>query len=242
MLVAQDIIELAHDAPSSSELYHRLIATLREEFEGDVAMLQVAAAYPITAGGPVASVGFDVERLRAQSHRWLTYVDELEPLRHQATRTREVVSDQDVFSGSVIASKAYYRELTLPEGGLESIVAYLDWRGCSTAAVMLGSRRRRFSRAARSALSELRKTVSLVVAAAPSDRHFHPPGVVLTPREREVVGFLEAGLSNADIAQCLGSSTNTVRNQVAAILRKLELGSRVELAALRLGSYSATHR
>lgn len=242
MLAGEDIVERAHDASSSSEVYQGLIAQLREAFDGDVAMLHVAAAYPVTAGGPVASLGFDVERMQAQAHRWLTYVDELEPLRKEATQTRQVVSDRDVFSSWGLVDKAYYRELTLPEGGLESIVAYLDWRGCSTAAVMLGSRRRHFSRAARNALSELGKTLSLVIAAAPSDHQLYPPGGVLTAREQEVVGFVEAGLSNADIAKCLGSSVNTVRNQVASILRKLELGSRVELAALRLGSHSVTHR
>jgi hypothetical protein len=34
MLVGQSIIELAHDAPSGSELYQALITLLREEFRG----------------------------------------------------------------------------------------------------------------------------------------------------------------------------------------------------------------
>lgn len=239
MLNADALIELAHTTLSSGELYDALIARLRDEFDADVAMLHVAAAYPMTGGGPVATLGFTEQRLKSLSHRWPVYVAELEPLRREAARTRNVVSDIDVHSPATLAKKAYHRELTVPEGGVESVVAYLNWRGCTSAAVMLGSRKQRFSAAAKAALNSLTAALSLVVAAAPSALDASPAGAVLTPREQAVLAYVEAGLSNADIARCLGSSVNTVRNQVASILRKLELSSRVEAAALRLSHYGA---
>jgi DNA-binding NarL/FixJ family response regulator len=40
------------------------------------------------------------------------------------------------------------------------------------------------------------------------------------------------GLTNKEIAQLLGSSSFTVRNQVKVIIRKLELKNRVQVAYL----------
>jgi DNA-binding CsgD family transcriptional regulator len=56
----------------------------------------------------------------------------------------------------------------------------------------------------------------------------------LTPRERAVATEVLRGLSNAGIARKLGVSPRTVANQVAAIFRKLGVGSRAELAAYSL--------
>ena len=53
----------------------------------------------------------------------------------------------------------------------------------------------------------------------------------LTPVEREVATLAAAGMSNAAIGRCRGTSERTVANQMASILRKLEVGSRYELAA-----------
>lgn len=53
----------------------------------------------------------------------------------------------------------------------------------------------------------------------------------LTIAESEVVRDMLAGLSNAAIARSRGRSARTIANQVASILRKLGVRSRVELAA-----------
>ncbi|MEO8874604.1 MAG: LuxR C-terminal-related transcriptional regulator, partial [Polyangiaceae bacterium] len=53
----------------------------------------------------------------------------------------------------------------------------------------------------------------------------------LTEAERDVALALARGLTNAEIARTRNVSPRTVANQVAAIMKKLDVSSRVELAA-----------
>ena len=55
---------------------------------------------------------------------------------------------------------------------------------------------------------------------------------LLTPAEREVASLVLDGLSNAAIARRRSTAVRTIANQVGSLLRKLDLSSRCELAAL----------
>jgi DNA-binding CsgD family transcriptional regulator len=57
----------------------------------------------------------------------------------------------------------------------------------------------------------------------------------LTEREREVVRGLRLGYTNGEIAASLGTSVNTVRNQMRSVFRKLGATTRAEAVALSLG-------
>lgn len=55
--------------------------------------------------------------------------------------------------------------------------------------------------------------------------------IQLTRREREVVDLISAGLSNREIAQRLHIATFTVKSHVHNVLEKLELNTRLQIAA-----------
>jgi DNA-binding NarL/FixJ family response regulator len=54
----------------------------------------------------------------------------------------------------------------------------------------------------------------------------------LTRKERQIAILVAQGMTNKEIAQRLGSSPFTVRNQVKVIIRKLELKNRIQVAYL----------
>lgn len=81
---------------------------------------------------------------------------------------------------------------------------------------------------------------SLVVdAACPADvAAVLVEALALTRRERDVTGALMLGLSNAEIAHRLRMSAHTVRDHLAAVFAKAQVGSRGELVARLLGEPS----
>ena len=80
---------------------------------------------------------------------------------------------------------------------------------------------------------ELAGVLAKVVQQGNSTQVVQPtPFSELTPREREILCHLAEGHSNKVIAKLLGISDGTVKLHVKAILRKLNVHSRVEAAVI----------
>jgi len=67
-----------------------------------------------------------------------------------------------------------------------------------------------------------------------------PPGHDLTPREREVLGLMVEGLSNAQIAERLIIGESTAKSHVSNIIGKLGVSTRTEAVALALKHHLVT--
>ena len=78
----------------------------------------------------------------------------------------------------------------------------------------------------RMAASLLRRVAALAASQPKGLAHAH-----LTAREHEILGLLDGGLANKEIAQRLGIEVATVKNHVHNILEKLHVHRRGEAAA-----------
>ena len=79
---------------------------------------------------------------------------------------------------------------------------------------------------------QLADTLARALQKKPAVSNPITPLSELTPREREIICHLAEGQSNKAIARDLGISDGTVKLHVKAILRKLNVRSRVEAAVI----------
>ncbi len=83
---------------------------------------------------------------------------------------------------------------------------------------------------ARELVGSLARLVGGAGGAAPAAPRPAAPFAELTPREREILECIADGMSNKMIARALDITDGTVKLHVKAILRKLGMRSRVEVA------------
>jgi DNA-binding NarL/FixJ family response regulator len=87
--------------------------------------------------------------------------------------------------------------------------------------------------------SELEATVAVAVSAVASGQSVVPRKVrasverpALSHRERQVLSFVTAGMTNAEIAEKLFLSESTIKSHLSSVFTKLSVRSRREAAAL----------
>jgi DNA-binding NarL/FixJ family response regulator len=76
---------------------------------------------------------------------------------------------------------------------------------------------------------------SLALSTQPArdmNRHIDPADQTLSPREREILNLLAAGLGNKQIASQLNISEHTVKFHVTSVFNKLNASSRAEAVAI----------
>ena len=62
------------------------------------------------------------------------------------------------------------------------------------------------------------------------------PTARLSPREAQVLEMIPKGLTNSEVAECLGVSVHAVKFHLASIYRKLGVANRTEAAVVLLQS------
>src|SRR5438094_1123427 len=124
---------------------------------------------------------------------------------------READDDRDVLASAEAGAIAYVPR----EASLEDLVAVIE---CAVRGEAVCSPR---------VAGALLRRIAALATDGRSDRV--PPH--LTKREREIMGLIDAGLSNKEIAKRLRIEVATVKNHVHNILEKLQVHRRGEAAA-----------
>jgi len=123
-----------------------------------------------------------------------------------------------------------------PHRGHSTLMAYLSCGGANRGALVLGRSSRGFSARDRAYVERIVPVLGVCEAALEHATLRRPRGeqFALTPREREVLDYLELGYTNAEIGLACGSRPRTVRNQLSQIFRKLGASTRAEAVAISL--------
>lgn len=222
------IVEAAHGAEDPAAFQRATLAILAP-VGFDVAFFEIKQR-----PAPVAT-GFDAGLLEAASGRWPLYARELLPV-GRALAAHGVVIDAEVL-GASWERLAYFQEVVRPQQGTSSLFARLSLGGEEIGRLVLGRCGSRFDAGDAAALRALLAPLSVGLGAvlqAERSRAARAPllAATLTPREQEVLRLVHLGYTNPEIARALGTSPNTVRNQVSALLGKVGATTRAELVAL----------
>jgi DNA-binding CsgD family transcriptional regulator len=181
--------------------------------------------------------GGRVSRCEANAGRY--WADRLS-LQRAALESGGAVADHDALSARVRDRMPFYREVVSDHGIRASAIAMLTLRGRVTSCLFLG----RTGRGARFGQELILLRRALPVLALSDAAHGGTPDLAaaaaapmpfdsfgLTPREREVSRLVCQGWTNAQVAEELGTSPRTVKNQLSAILAKTGAANRTELTA-----------
>ena len=170
-----------------------------------------------------AASGAEAIRMRDQVQPDVVLMDLVMPGMDGATATR--IIRQQCSQVQVIALTSFWEEelvqATLQAGAIGYLLKNVSAEELAAAI--------RAAHAGRPTLAlEVAQTLMQVAVNGPG------PGHDLTPRERDVLALMVAGLHNMEIAERLVVSRSTIKFYVSSILAKLGVTSRVEAVAVAL--------
>jgi len=158
---------------------------------------------------------------------------------HAALARDRLYVDLDVYSSRERCELPFYADIIRPQRISSQLVIAVDFHGRRRGTIHLcrhGSVRR-FGSSLVDRLRSIVPVMGLIDAATSSSTS--PPAMAvdpaLGPREREVARLAGRGLETKEIAALLGTRPATVRNQLHAIFRKLDVSNRTELAFVLAG-------
>jgi DNA-binding CsgD family transcriptional regulator len=164
------------------------------------------------------------------------YVSELRPGREAARAQGGAYVDTEVFSAAQRARLAFYRDVIRPQGITGQLIAQLEFRGQRVGAIHLCRHDGiPFNARQRDRLVAVLPALTLAHVACSGQAPLEPDGqygVDLSPRERQIAAHLCQGLRTREIAEVLGTSPHTVRNQLQRLYEKTGTVGRTELVLL----------
>lgn len=223
-----EVVGLGFDARNHQEFRSEALRRLLEGAGADYAMFSGVSA------PPRASEVLHLDLAVAEEARH-TYL-EGSPLLQRAMRAlsnRGAVVDTELYSRREWERLPYVQRHQRKLGVRSNLV--LSWlnRGGEPVVVCLARMRRPFTPDDEREARKVRKALAVAdgsfgFAQVPDDRLDVP----LTTRQRDVLGYLCRGFSNAEIACACGVSTFTVRNHLVKLFERFQVATRTELAML----------
>ncbi|WP_437939206.1 response regulator transcription factor [Sorangium sp. So ce341] len=186
----------------------------------------------------VTALHYDEAQLRRDFPRFMGELSEAEMARFAAP---EAALDAEVIAPARRDRLAVYRELLVPLGVSSFVTNVWHARpGCLGFHFGRAGRARPFRARELDLLRRIAPGMKLAQAFLASEhlardadaRDAWADAWGLSARERDIVRLVARGLRNAEIAELLRVSPNTVRNHLAAAFRKADVTTRTELVAL----------
>jgi DNA-binding CsgD family transcriptional regulator len=222
---ADTIVALAHAFPDALDFQRVLLDGVIRHVGADV------GAFRIGETGPAITQGLSASFVGAGGGPWRRHAAELGPVLEMAARRGSAV-DTAVLGERQVHSTRYFSEVVRPHGGRETLFAVPSWRGRPAACLLLGrcGPRGRFGRLDLQQVDALLPAIALASSSFKTADLLHPRAE-LSARESEIVALLMRGLRSREIGSALGTSVNTVRNQVSRLMARFGVGTRAELIA-----------
>jgi len=234
--VALELVEQVAAAGGRREALGFVFSCLRRHVDFDCASAISLEGAPYQSFDKPEACG------RAWGDNGARYLDEARRVLEGPAVSLGVILDREAMSARERDRASFYREYLGPLGTC-NFAMFLVRSGSSTTQLLSLTRTgaSSFHVAEMQWLRRLHATVSIAARVFPGVSGIQVPTLPsppspLTAREADIVAYLVRGLQNAEIADCLGTSRNTVRNQVQHLFRKLDVSTRAELVAVVLAN------
>jgi DNA-binding CsgD family transcriptional regulator len=235
---ANEIIAASRCLRGPHEFRSWALGRLRKFAAYDTA-IYVPLSHP--AGGPAVVNRNRTEYLRYYGlflARPAHYAPGLEKGRTVAEAAGGAYVDTEVYTSRERDQLPFFADIVRPQGISSQIVVALDFHRRSRASIHLcrHGRVRPFAREDGKLLSRVAPALALAQAAFDIAGVLEPVADTmldrLSDRELTIATLVARGFSNRDIAALLGTSPNTVRNQLHVVFRKVQVRSRAQLGSL----------
>jgi DNA-binding CsgD family transcriptional regulator len=220
------LIELGHQAHGASDLRERVLVLLCSAFEAEVGLFVA-----VEGGREVrAHRGLDAEHAAMVDAVWHAVRRDVQPVKERALH-EGAATDRRVLGAKLLRTKLF-QQVMAPVGGTETLFVVPKLGEQALGVLAFGRCGGRFSSAALARAKSLVPALSVVHRAAASGTRVLPQ---LTETELDLLDYLELGWGTQQIAHARGTSFFTVRNQLSALYRRLDVTNRAEAIGVRRG-------